>query len=170
MSSPYKIYKSTKGGYYSFKTKNEITYRCFFTQSKGDNDLLGLKLKNPVYFFLFNKKKNNGNTAYDRLVSITVAQLLTRFFEKNPRAIIAYICENSDSKAIKRQYSFDKWFRSNNVAPKKTLIKGEISGVIYAGVIAVEGHPELKKIRTYFQQQVKEITEAQKSGSVEIIQ
>lgn len=170
MSSHYKIYKSTTGGYYSFKTRKDITYRCFFTRSTTSNDLLGLTVNSSVFYFAFNKKKRDENGVFDRMVGLTVAEILNRFFKKNPQAIICYICENGDLKALKRQISFEKWFTANNRDPKKILIKGEIADFIYAGAIMISDHPENKKINNHFKRELKKFTEAEKTGSVNIIE
>lgn len=170
MSSHYKIYKSTKGGYYSFKTKNEITYRCFFTKSLSSNNLLGLDVENPVFYFAFNRKERVESVVFDRQIGITVAEILNRFFKKNPLSIICYICENGDLKAIKRQGSFSRWIKTHNKEPKKVMIKGEVANIIYAGAIMLAKHPESKRIETYFKKELKEFTETQKSGSVDIIE
>ena len=73
-------------------------------------------------------------------------------------------------KALKRQVSFEKWFATNNHEPKKILIKGEITGFIYAGAIMISDHQESKKISTYFKRELKKFTEAEKSGTIEIIE
>lgn len=170
MSSHYKIFKSTKGGYYSFRTRNEIIYRCFFTKSSTSNDLLRLRVDSPVFHFAFNKKKRNGNGVFDSRVGLTIAEILNRFFNKNPKAIICYICENGDLKALKRQVSFEKWFAATNRDPKKMLIKGEIANLIYGGAIMIANHPENKKISDHFKRELKKFTEAEKSGTIDIIQ
>lgn len=170
LSSHYKIFKSTKGRYYSFKTKNGGYYQCFFTIHGNKHDLIGLKVENSVYHFSFFKKRPKGNLPFDVKTGNTVAEILNRFFLKYPTAIICYICENNDSKAVKRQLSFEKWFESNNCEPKKTLIKGEIAGLIYAGAVMVKQHPEKTKIKNHFDKELNEILTSQKSGSVDLIE
>lgn len=172
MFSHYKIYKSTKGGYYSFKTKNGITYRCFFTKNSNSssNNLLGLDVENPVFYFAFNRKEKIDAVVFDRQIGITIAEILNKFFRKNPSSIICYICENIDLKAIKRQGSFSRWLTTHNKEPKKVMIKGEVANIIYAGAIMLVKHPEAKKIETYFKKELKEFTETQKSGSIDIIE
>ncbi len=165
----YKIYKSTKGGYYSFKTKNEITYRCFFSQNISKNDLLGCTINSEVYFFSFNRMNRNQYSEYDRFTGITIAEILNRFFTKNPNGIICYICENNDLKAIKRQESFSRWLKTRNTEPKKTLIKGEIAGLIYVGVIMQQNHSEKEKIQNYFIEEITTFNKTDKKGTIEII-
>jgi hypothetical protein len=131
---------------------------------------MGLSVDSPVFYFAFNKKKRNGNVVFDRMVGLTIAEILNRFFNKNPKAIICYICENGDLKALKRQVSFEKWFAANNSEPKKILIKGEMADLIYAGAIMVSDHPENKKISSHFKRELKKITETEKSGTIEVIQ
>lgn len=169
MSSHYKIFKSTKGGYYSFRTKNDYTYRCFFTRNTSSNSLLGLDVDSPVFFFAFSKKDVNTNGIFDRSVGLTIAEILNRFFNKNPLAIICYICENGDMKALKRQVSFEKWFITNNCEPKKILIKGEVVNIIYVGAILISGNPETKKISNHFKRELKKMIDSEKSGTIDII-
>lgn len=170
MSSHYKIYKSSKGGYYSFKTEGGGYYQCFFTTHRDEHDLIGLKVKSFVFDFSFFKKKPKGNLPFDKKTGLTIAEILNRFFLKNPEAIICYICENTDLKAFKRQVSFEKWFEANNKAPKKTLIKGEIAGLIYAGAIMLNQHPEKAKIKAHFDKELNDILTSQKSGSINLIE
>ena len=166
----YKISKSTKGGYYSFKTKNEINYRCFFSQIESKNDLLGFEIKSEVFYFSFNRKKKGENVIFDRQVGRTVAEILNRFFKRNPQSIICYICDNNDLKAIKRQGSFTRWLKANNIEPKKTLIKGEIASLIYVGAIMLNQHSEKDKIQSYFEKELKDFNESEKTGNIEIIE
>lgn len=170
MPSHYKIFKSTKGGYYSFRTKSDCIYRCFFTRNPNSNSLLGLDVDSPVFFFAFSKKDVKINGVFDRGIGLTIAEILNRFFNKNPNAIICYICENGDMKALKRQISFEKWFLANNCDPKKILIKGEIVNIIYVGAILVSDNSETKKISNHFKRELKKMIEVEKSGTIDIIQ
>lgn len=169
MFSHYKIFKSTKGGYYSFRTKNDSIYRCFFTRNINSNSLLGLDVESPVYFFAFSKKDFNAIGTFDRGIGLTIAEILNRFFKKNPQAIICYICENGDLKALKRQISFEKWFKVNNCDPKKILIKGEIVDIIYVGAILVSSNSEIQKVSSHFERELKKMNESEKSGTIDVI-
>lgn len=72
MSSPYKFNKLEKEGYYSFESKNDITYKCFFTQKfESSSDLLGIELNGPVMFFNFNREDEEGAVIYDRRIGFT---------------------------------------------------------------------------------------------------
>jgi len=172
LSSPYKFHKLEKEGYYSFVSKNDITYNCFFTQKvESSSDLLGLKLNSPVIFFNFNRENKESAVIYDRRIGFTIADILNQFFKKNPSAIISYICENGDYKAIKRQNHFEKWFSStHNDSPKKTIVKAEIHDVIYAGAIMLVEHPEKKKVEKYFTKEIKKFNESDKSGEINIFE
>lgn len=170
MYSPYKIFKSTKGSYYSFKTKNGISYRCFFSVQNQHNNLLGLPLKSTVYTFSFYPTRKTEKVAYDRIISVTIAELLNRFFNRNPNVIISYICDNSDLRAIKRQYNFEKWFISNNNDPKKSLVKGDIANVLYVGAILLKEHPEKNKIQEFFQSEIKQLKTESKQATVDILE
>lgn len=171
MSSPYKFHKLEKEGYYSFVSKNGITYKCFFTQKvESSSDLLGLKLNSPVIFFNFNRENKEAAVVYDRRIGFTIADILSQFFKKNPDAIISYICENGDYKAIKRQNHFEKWFSTHNESPKKTLIKAEIHDVIYAGAIMLVEHPEKKKVERYFTKEIKKFNDSDKSGEINVFE
>lgn len=166
-SCHYNIRKSTLGGYYTFTTKNGIVYRCSF--SKHDDQILGLSVKSPVYTFLLLKKKSDANEVFDRNIGMTVSEILNRFFDKNPKAILSYICDNLDKKGIKRQKSFEKWFSINNRDPKKALIKFEITNVIYSGAILLNSNREIIKIETYFKKEIKEYTESNKQANIETV-
>ena len=152
-------------------SKNDITYKCFFTQkSENSSDLLGLRLSSPVMFFNFNRVNKEAAVIYDRRIGFTIADILNQFFKKNPNAIIAYICEDSDYRAIKRQNHFEKWFSTHNESPKKTLIKAEIHDVVYAGAIMLVEHPEKKKVEKHFTKELKEFNESDKSGEINILE
>lgn len=131
--------------------------------------MLGLNVESPVYFFAFSKKDKNEIGVFDRGVGITIAEILNRFFLKNKQAIICYICENGDMKALKRQNSFERWFKANNYSPKKVLIKGEIVDIIYVGAILDSDNPEVKKVGSHFKLELKKMVEAEKSGTIDII-
>lgn len=171
MSSPYKFHTAKKDGFYSFESKNGINYKCFFTQKSDDiNDFLGLRLKSPVFYFSFNRSEKDTPVVYDRRIGLTIAEILTQFFNKNPHAIIAYICDDSDYKAIKRQNHFEKWFTAHNNSPRKTLMKAEIRDVIYAGAIMLMEHPEKNKVKKFFSKEIKNLNESDKSGELNVIE
>jgi hypothetical protein len=173
LSSHYKVFKSTKGGYYSFKTKNDIPYRCFFTQKSGsENTLLNLKINSLVYAFdlVQIKNKTEKEKSFDPKINKTVGFILNKFFAKNPDSVLFYICDDNDQKAFKRQLSFTKWFKSNNVIePKKSLITANIADLIYVGAILLNANPEKMKIESYFQKELKDVLSGEKTGFIEII-
>ncbi len=81
-----------------------------------------------------------------------------------------YICDDNDQKAFKRQLSFTKWFKSNNViVPKKSLITANIADLIYVGAILLTANPEKMKIESYFHKELKDVLSGEKTGFVEII-
>ena len=131
---------------------------------------MGLELESTVMFFSFNREKKEDPVIYDRRIGFTIAEILNQFFKKNPAAIIAYICDDADFKAMKRQNHFEKWFSSHNTSPKKTLIKAEIHNMIYAGAIMLAEHPEKNKIATYFTEELKKFNESDKSGEMNVLE
>jgi hypothetical protein len=171
LSSHYKFHTVKEEGYYTFESDNHITYKCFFTQKfDNGNSLLGLRLNSPVMFFSFNRENRNDPVIYDRRIGFTISEILNQFFELNPNAIIAYICDDADLKAIKRQNHFEKWFSSHNKRPKKTLIKAEIHNMIYVGTILLADHPEKSIITSYFSEELRKFKESDKSGEINVLE
>lgn len=166
--SHYKVFKSTKGGYYSFTTKNGVYYRCLFYQNA--QNLFGLEVESPIYYFSFFKPKSSDCVEFDKHVGQTIVEILNRFFKKNPNSIICYICDNSDLKAIRRQNSFEKWFSKNNSDHEKALIKGEIPGVIYLGAVMLSVHEEKLKIKTHFDDELRKLLSEEKQGTISLLQ
>ena len=167
MSCHYKIRASKVGGFYTFTTKSGTIYRCSF--SRHHDQILGLSTSSPVFNFLLLKKKNELNEVFDRNIGLTVSVILNRFFDKNPTAILSYICDNSDNKAFKRQSAFEKWFSANNREPKKVLIKFELKDVIYSGAILLNKNREALKIETYFKKEIKAMVDENKQASIESV-
>lgn len=104
---------------------------------------------------------------YDPNVGNTVAEILNRFFKKNPNAIISYICEDSDNKAYKRQISFKSWFQKNsNSVNQLSLLQAEIKNVIYIGAVLSKQNTEKNKIKKYLQVNVVDFQNNGKESSI----
>lgn len=150
MFNQYKITKS-ESGFYIFKTKNNIKYCCSFIE---DKNLYGLALKSKVYSFSFWLIDKPKTIPLDITTGKTIAGLIESFLEKNPNALITYICDNSDNKGIKRLFNFSKWFSSNNPNKEKILFTVSIMDVIYSGTILKSNNPEKLKIKKYLTETV----------------
>lgn len=171
MYSPYKISLNEEQGFYYFFTQNNIEYRCFFTQSEsGNNSIISLDLDSNVYYFDLVRYTKCDKVQFDRHVSATVGHVLNTFFDKNPNTIISYICDNSDLKGEKRQFSFSKWLKVFNREPKKALIKGSVLDTFFAGAVLLKSHPEKDKIHKYFESELEILErETSKYGDVVLI-
>lgn len=167
MSSHYKFYKSTKNGYYWFKTSNEVIYRCVFTQA---DNLFGVDVNSSIFFFNLLRKQAGIKTRFDSKVSETVGVILNKFFVKNTGSIIAYICDESDGKGHKRQASFEKWFTKHNCEPKKMLIKADIASLVYLGAIMLSTNLDRENIERHFKRELNEFIQSEKSGSIDIVE
>ena len=171
MYSPYRFIFNEEEGFYYFHTQSKIEYRCFFTQNESGNGTLPLDLSHEVYNFDLIRYTKGDSVKFDRNVSATVGVILNQFFDKNPYGIISYICDNTDSKGRKRQFSFAKWLKVFNREPKKVLIRASILDTIYVGAVLISSHPEKDKVYLYFQSQLESIeNEMHKTGEVSIFQ
>lgn len=131
---------------------------------------MGFQPANPVYFFGFSKKIITESECFDPIVSLTIVEIFNRFFSKNELGILCFICDNSDLKARKRMLIFSRWMKSHNHYAKKTMIRGEIQNIIYAGVILVANHPEKSAIKAHFDNQLKEYRSAEKNIEVTTVE
>lgn len=97
----------------------------------------------------------------------TIAAILNKFFIKNPNAVLFYICDDTDSRASIRQNRFRKWFETHNHVPKKILIAGNIFGMLHAGALMLENNSERSVIKTYLEEQLQQLIDAEKTGTID---
>lgn len=172
LSSPYKIYKNSRKGYFSFTTEKNVKYACSFLIQESPNQFLGLDLQGQVFnLTVFIVESQMAKKSQDELVGLTISLFLNRVLNRNPNDFIAYICDNQDLKAKARFRCFQNWFKKYNKDQNKALVCGSIEGAIYAGVIMNRTNPDLEKITGFFEKELQDqLTENQdKIGEVKVI-
>lgn len=149
----------------SFLTKRGIDYSCVFILDE-ETKHLGLNVKAPVYQFVFFPEKQQSESAYksDTRIHLTVVHILKDFFLKNPKGIILYFCDDSDSKGKARHNLFGKWVHKyNGSTPKKILLNLSIEqSSLHISLLLNETHPEMGKLLKAMEKQIQELKASQK--------
>lgn len=108
-------FEGGKNNVYTFETDLGIVYSIKF---KPSDYLLGdIKTAFSDYIFefvidmIYNPLKRN--PPLDKIVSITIAGIITDFYFKQDKSVCIYICDSSDGRQSLRKRKFDDWFYSN---------------------------------------------------------
>lgn len=154
LSDHYKLKKSISQGHIWFKSDCGEVYRCIFTKSKTSNNVHGMITTYPVFTFYVVRVCKVSKPGYDQKVSRTIAIVMNNFFIKNKDAIISYICDDTDSKGLYRYITFQKWFNSCSLNPRKFMVSTGILGTAYFGAIMLPENHERKKIVDYLKSEM----------------
>lgn len=149
----------------SFLTKRGIDYACVFILDE-ETKHLGLNVKAPVYQFVFFPEKPQSESSYknDARIHLTVVRILQDFFAKNPKGIIMYFCDDSDSKGKARHNLFEKWVHKfNGTVPKKIMLNLSVElSSIHISLLINENHPEIGALHKAMKTQAEELKTAGK--------
>src|SRR5690606_27317453 len=103
---------------YSFATKNNILYRVAFIVDETFSTISGEEI--PNIFQLVVEKASETLAPFDPKVSLTIEDIVERFFVKTENALI-YICSDENDKAEKRHVTFDRWYKKSKY--REVIIK-----------------------------------------------
>ena len=100
--SPYDINEEESLDY-TFINRDGIKYHASFYSVEP----LYPQFKNTYSFSI--EPEDNKAHPIDRRISVTIAEILRRFFSININAMIM-VCDSTDGKEFKRRKLFDRWF------------------------------------------------------------
>jgi hypothetical protein len=97
---------------YVFETKSGIIYDIQFRPSPY---LLGnenAEYANDIFEFIIDILYNpfDKSPPYDKLVSVTIAEVFRDFYLKKSETVCIYICDSSDNRQDIRRRKFEQWF------------------------------------------------------------
>ncbi|MEI7587740.1 DUF6169 family protein [Runella sp.] len=145
---------------YSFQTKNEFAYEILFRPTPY---LFGINSINSkfIYELIIRVARNNSSKKsppFDQLVSPTIAEIFTNFYENAPKTIVIYICDSSDNRQLIRQAKFSRWFEyfdKNNFTKLDDSIR-DSGGIIYpVSLIVKSNNPHKKAILLDFLEMIE---------------
>lgn len=162
LSDHYKLKRSLSKGHVWFKSDCGEIYRCIFTQSKSSNDVHGMITTYPVFALYVVRAFKVSKPRYDQKVSKTISIVMNNFFIKNKDAIISYVCDDTDSKGLYRYITFQKWFNSCSLKPKKFMVSTGILGTAYFGAIMLQENHERQRIVDYLKSEMADFENTKK--------
>ncbi len=143
---PYNIITDDNTFSYVFITKNNIEYRVAFVDAINifESTIGGDEIKN-VYTLII-EKINNCVEPLDFRVQQTVKKIVKDFFNDKTNSIL-YICEELDSKGLKRHSAFNRWYNSSEESAYLKKIDGSVFSVdydstVYTSIIYHCQHPQ----------------------------
>ncbi len=103
---------------YNFTTKNNILYRVAFVVDDTFSSVSNEEITN--IFQLVIDKASDELEPYDAKVSITIEDIVERFFYNALNSMI-YVCSDEDDKAKTRFKVFDRWYKKSDY--KEFIVK-----------------------------------------------
>lgn len=156
MLKQYNYTFNSDSGYYSFFTKRQIEYRVAFYEDftlascVSDNVELG-----NVYQITIDKISTKPSP-FDILVSKTIKNIITSFFESVQDALI-YICDDNDKKGLQRFSTFDRWYVKSSMTDYITKLNNVIEFdldtetiKLYTSLMFHKENPNCKNIEKAF--------------------
>lgn len=92
---------------FSFTTKHGLEYIVAFRKMDFGN--IYFQNLYSVDFWELNTKK----FIKDERIEITIIGIVLHYFQKNPNAVLHYVCDSMDFKQNFRKKLFDKWFQKH---------------------------------------------------------
>lgn len=114
MLKPYNYTFNSDSGYYSFFTKRQIEYRIAFYEDFTLASCVSDNVKLGNIYQITIDKISAQPAPFDVLVSETIKNIITAFFESIQDALI-YVCDDNDKKAFQRFATFDRWYTKSSM-------------------------------------------------------
>lgn len=131
MPSPYNYFFDEVTSTYSFTTKNNIEYKIVFIVDETLDIASEIHIEN-IYQIVI-EKITDGIEPLDILVSKTIQNIITAFFENIKNSLI-YVCSENDEKAETRFNVFNRWYKKSmmeSVTKVDNIINCESEGTLY---------------------------------------
>lgn len=125
MLKQYNYTFNSDSGYYSFFTKRQIEYRIAFYEDFTLASCVSDHLKLGNIYQITIDKISAQPAPFDVLVSQTIKNIITAFFESIQDALI-YICDDNDKKAFQRFSTFDRWYNKSSMTSYITKLNNII--------------------------------------------
>jgi len=122
---PYNYTFNSDSGYYTFFTKRQIEYRVAFYEDFTLASCVSNDVQLGNIYQITIDKVGTQPAPYDLLVSETIRNIITAFFESIQNALI-YICDDNDKKAFQRFSAFDRWYNKSNMTSYITKLNNII--------------------------------------------
>ena len=142
MPNPYNYFFDEVTSTYSFTTKNDIEYKIVFIVDETLDIASEIHIEN-IYQIVI-EKITDGIEPLDILVSKTIQNIITAFFENIKNSLI-YVCSEDDEKAETRFNVFNRWYNKStieSVTKVDNIINCESEGNIYTIYTSLLYHNE----------------------------
>ena len=154
MPSPYNYFFDEVTSTYSFTTKNNIEYKIVFIVDETLDIASEIHIEN-IYQIVI-EKITDGIEPLDILVSKTIQNIITAFFENIKNSLI-YVCSENDEKAETRFNVFNRWYKKSmmeSVTKVDNIINCESEGTlytIYTSLLFHKDNPNIEYILEAYQ-------------------
>lgn len=142
--SPYKVFPSSRKGYYGFVSKSGVEFAIGF-------ELDDFISSDSYQLIIVNA--NHKASPRDKYVRDTIFAIVSEFFRLN-NVTMLYICESGDSKQAMRSRLFTYWFSEFIDKGKYTLLQSSIvddEGIDnFFAIISRNDNPNLKNVISEF--------------------
>ena len=127
---------------YNFTTKNDIEYKIVFIIDETLDVVSEVHIEN-IYQIVI-EKITAKIEPFDVLVSKTIQNIITAFFENIQNSLI-YVCSENDKKAKKRFNVFNRWYNNStleSITKVDNIINCESEGITYTIYTSLLYHKE----------------------------
>ena len=142
--SPYKVFPSSRKGYYGFVSKSGVEFAIGF-------ELDDFISSDSYQLIIVNA--NHKASPRDKYVRDTIFAIVSEFFRLN-NVTMLYICESGDGKQAMRSRLFTYWFSEFIDKGKYTLLQSSIvddDGIDnFFAIISRNDNPNLKNVISEF--------------------